>query len=169
MNWLRNIVSGKRRRFKDKKFDLDITYITPRVLAMSFPASGIEALYRNNIKRVADFLEAKHGKNYRVYNFSARKYDEEKFGFDAVVSFEWKDHHSPAIHILFQACKDMYAFLSADPRNVAVCHCNAGKGRTGTAICCFLIFSGLAKNAEDAIKYYGLKRFSSGRGVTQPS
>jgi phosphatidylinositol-3,4,5-trisphosphate 3-phosphatase/dual-specificity protein phosphatase PTEN len=42
MDWLRKIVSGNRRRFNDKKYDLDITYITKRVLAMSFPASGIE-------------------------------------------------------------------------------------------------------------------------------
>jgi hypothetical protein len=42
MDWLRKIVSGKRRRFHDEKYDLDITYITNRVIAMSFPASGIE-------------------------------------------------------------------------------------------------------------------------------
>ena len=48
-------------------------------------------------------------------------------------------------------------------------HCNAGKGRTGTLISCFLIYSGLADNANDAITYYGFKRFSHGKGVTQPS
>lgn len=55
------------------------------------------------------------------------------------------------------------------PENVAVVHCNAGKGRTGTLISCFLIFSGLAENAKDAIAYYGIKRFEHGKGVTQPS
>jgi phosphatidylinositol-3,4,5-trisphosphate 3-phosphatase and dual-specificity protein phosphatase PTEN len=42
MNWLRCKVSGKRNRFKSDNYNLDITYITDRVLAMSFPASGIE-------------------------------------------------------------------------------------------------------------------------------
>lgn len=42
MDWLRKIVSGNRRRYEDKKYDLDITYITNRVVAMSFPASGFE-------------------------------------------------------------------------------------------------------------------------------
>lgn len=48
-------------------------------------------------------------------------------------------------------------------------NCNAGKGRTGTSIASFLMFSGLADNAEEAITYYGWKRFEHGRGVTQPS
>jgi protein-tyrosine phosphatase len=57
-------------------------------------------------------------------------------------------------------------WLLEHPNNVVVTHCNAGKGRTGTIICCFLIFSGLAENAKDAITYYGWKRFTHGRGVT---
>lgn len=42
MDWLRKIVSGNRRRFEDPEYNLDITYITNRILAMSFPASGFE-------------------------------------------------------------------------------------------------------------------------------
>ena len=53
MDWLRKIVSGNRRRFQDDKYNLDITYITSRVIAMSFPASGFEQIYRNNIGDVS--------------------------------------------------------------------------------------------------------------------
>lgn len=53
--------------------------------------------------------------------------------------------------------------------NVVSVNCNAGKGRTGTSICCFLIYSGLAENYKNAITYYGWKRFVTGRGVSQPS
>jgi len=52
MNWLREIVSGKRRRLITDNYNLDITYITNRVLAMSFPAQGIESFYRNSIENV---------------------------------------------------------------------------------------------------------------------
>ena len=55
MNWLRKIVSGKRNRFTDENYDLDVTYITPRILAMSFPASGFETMYRNSISDVSIF------------------------------------------------------------------------------------------------------------------
>ena len=53
--------------------------------------------------------------------------------------------------------------------NIVIVNCNAGKGRTGTSIACFLMYSGLSENAEDAITYYGWQRFEHGRGVTQPS
>ena len=52
MDWLRKIVSGKRKRLRNAKYDLDMTYITNRVIAMSFPASGMETAYRNNINDV---------------------------------------------------------------------------------------------------------------------
>ena len=45
-------MSGKRNRYQDDQYNLDITYITQRVLAMSFPAQGFESLYRNNIDNV---------------------------------------------------------------------------------------------------------------------
>lgn len=45
-------------------------------------------------------------------------------------------------------------------------HCNAGKGRTGTLICCYLLYAGLADTAKNAICYYGWKRFKNGIGVT---
>ena len=79
MDWLRCKVSGKRNRIKDDGYNLDITYITDRIIAMSFPASGFEKYYRNNIKKVASFLEKKHEGNYKIYNLSNRNYNCSKF------------------------------------------------------------------------------------------
>jgi phosphatidylinositol-3,4,5-trisphosphate 3-phosphatase/dual-specificity protein phosphatase PTEN len=78
MNWLRKKVSGKRNRFKDCNYDLDITYITGRILAMSFPASGMEICYRNKISKVANFLDERHEGHYKIFNLSNRTYNEEK-------------------------------------------------------------------------------------------
>jgi phosphatidylinositol-3,4,5-trisphosphate 3-phosphatase/dual-specificity protein phosphatase PTEN len=39
MNIVRSLVSGNKMRIKDGEFDLDLTYITKRIIAMSFPAS----------------------------------------------------------------------------------------------------------------------------------
>eukprot|EP01016_Furgasonia_blochmanni_P054301 TRINITY_DN8932_c0_g1_i4.p1 TRINITY_DN8932_c0_g1~~TRINITY_DN8932_c0_g1_i4.p1 ORF type:complete len:304 (-),score=13.43 TRINITY_DN8932_c0_g1_i4:219-1130(-) len=53
-------------------------------------------------------------------------------------------------------------------RRIAVVHCLAGKGRTGTVIACYLLYSGRFTNAQQALAYYSKKRFSEGEGVTQP-
>jgi phosphatidylinositol-3,4,5-trisphosphate 3-phosphatase/dual-specificity protein phosphatase PTEN len=49
MDFIREIISGKKNRLIQDKYNLDLTYITPRIIAMSYPASGIESLYRNPI------------------------------------------------------------------------------------------------------------------------
>jgi phosphatidylinositol-3,4,5-trisphosphate 3-phosphatase/dual-specificity protein phosphatase PTEN len=47
MNFIREIISGKKNRLKEDSYNLDLTYITPRIIAMSYPASGIESVFRN--------------------------------------------------------------------------------------------------------------------------
>lgn len=49
MNFLRELVSKEKIRFIDKDFNLDLTYITPRIIAMAYPANGFESMIRNKI------------------------------------------------------------------------------------------------------------------------
>jgi len=53
MDFIREIVSGPKNRFKCKDFNLDLTYITSRIIGMAFPASGFEKVFRNSIDEVA--------------------------------------------------------------------------------------------------------------------
>lgn len=52
MNYLREKVSGNKNRKKEGNYNLDLTYICPRIIAMSFPGEGIEIAYRNDINDV---------------------------------------------------------------------------------------------------------------------
>jgi phosphatidylinositol-3,4,5-trisphosphate 3-phosphatase/dual-specificity protein phosphatase PTEN len=52
MNYLRTLVSGKKKRYIDENYNLDLSYITPRIIAMAYPASGLQSVYRNDIKTV---------------------------------------------------------------------------------------------------------------------
>jgi len=168
MEALRMIVSGKKRRLITEEYNLDLSYITPRLIAMSFPGEGLEKLFRNSGDSVAQYLNEHHPSSYRSFNLSGVRYNYDKFA-NSVVDFPWPDHHAPPLDLLFRACAEMSDWLLRDLDNVAVVHCKAGKGRTGTLICCYLLFSGRVGTPEDALKIYRVKRFSEGGGVTQPS
>jgi phosphatidylinositol-3,4,5-trisphosphate 3-phosphatase/dual-specificity protein phosphatase PTEN len=59
-----------------------------------------------------------------------------------VLEYEIVDHHPPRLNLLFLICKEIHKFLSENEENVVAVNCRAGKGRTGTIICCYLIFCG---------------------------
>ena len=159
MDFVKEKVSGKRNRLRTDEFNLDLTYITPRILAMSLPGTTfIQKMYRNNISEVGEYLNTKHTNKYRVYNLTGIEYNAEPLN-NNVLTYSWEDHHSPTLHLLFKICQNMHQFLQEDEENVAVIHCNAGKGRTGTLICCYLLFCKFADTAQNAITYYGWKRF----------
>jgi len=168
MDLLRTIVSGKKKRLRERGYDLDLSYITPRIIAMSFPAQGFEKLYRNSCDTVAKFLNESHPSDYRIFNLSGMKFDYTKFG-ENVAEYPWLDHHSPPIDLLFKACADMHEWLSRSDGHITVINCRAGKGRTGTLICCYMMFCGRFRDPDVAMKYYRIKRFTKGGGVTQPS
>ena len=170
INQLRKVVAGPKKCTAWDDVELDFTYITGTVAAMAFPASGLETAYRNSIKDVSKFLEEKHTNSYLIINVSNREYDTEPFQ-KRVNSYIWEDHQAPTLDVLFQICYDSYLFLSKkDKQNRIVCfHCNHGKGRTGTAIICFILFTGFFTNDEETVKFYNKRRFSGeDYGVSQP-
>lgn len=168
MNIIRKIVSGKKNRLDEDGFNLDLTYITPRIIAMSLPGMGVHKMYRNSIDSVSEFLNKRHRGCYRIFNLSGLKYDYDKFG-GSVKEYPWEDHHPPPIELLFEACGDIHKWLDLDQNNIIAVNCLAGKGRTGTLICCYLIYSGRLQSPDQALNYYKNKRFYQGGGVTQPS
>lgn len=167
MDFLREIVGGPKNRYKEKGYNLDLTYITPRIIAMAFPASGFEKLYRNSVDTIAELLEKQHQGKYMTVNMSGRGVDEQVL--KNVVNYDWEDHKAPPFDMLFTICDEVARFLDADPQRIAVFHCNHGKGRTGTIICCFFLFMGIFQDYKQVLKFYARKRFEKdGYGVTQP-
>jgi len=61
------------------KGELDVSYITSRLIVMSYPAEGVESAIKNHIDDVREFLDTHHADSYAVYNLSNRCYRAAKF------------------------------------------------------------------------------------------
>ena len=49
---IKRLVSKKKLRFTKDGFDLDLSYITPRLIAMGYPSTGAESYFRNPAPQV---------------------------------------------------------------------------------------------------------------------
>jgi len=166
---MRRLVSKRKRRFSADGFDLDLSYITPRVIAMGFPSSGAQATYRNPRAQVKAFLEQRHYGRYMVFNLcSERSYDKAAFQGRLQV-FPFDDHTPPPLHMIPVFCQCVSAHLAQHSENIVAIHCRAGKGRTGVMISSWLLHSGEFTNALSALDWFSLTRTRNRRGVTIPS
>ena len=166
--YIKSLVSKAKSRFVYDGFDLDLTYITPRIIAMGFPSSAIEGIYRNNMEDVKRFFATRHKDSYKVYNLCGeRTYPKDTFYKQSYYPFP--DHEAPPLNLIVPFCQDAKAFLEEDEKNVVAIHCKAGKGRTGTFVCALMIYLNIFKTADEALAYYGIMRVGDGRGVTIPS
>uniref|UniRef100_A0A2I3HB44 Transmembrane phosphoinositide 3-phosphatase and tensin homolog 2 n=1 Tax=Nomascus leucogenys TaxID=61853 RepID=A0A2I3HB44_NOMLE len=124
---MRRLVSENKRRYTRDGFDLDLTYITECIIAMSFPSSGRQSFYRNPIEEVVRFLDEKHPSHYRVYNLcSERAYDPKHF-HNRVSRIMIDDHNVPTLHEMVVFTKEVNEWMAQDLANIVAIHCNGGK------------------------------------------
>eukprot|EP01111_Echinosteliopsis_oligospora_P011059 TRINITY_DN3551_c0_g1_i1.p1 TRINITY_DN3551_c0_g1~~TRINITY_DN3551_c0_g1_i1.p1 ORF type:complete len:422 (-),score=92.73 TRINITY_DN3551_c0_g1_i1:111-1376(-) len=169
MSSIRNLVSKQKRRFQKYGYDLDLSYINDRIIAMGFPSESVEAAYRNPMKEVLRFLDQFHKDHYKVYNLcSERGYEASKF-YNRAEVFPFDDHNAPPFELILMFCRNVAAWLAEDEKNIAVIHCKAGKGRTGLMICAWLLFNKDWASASDSLTFYAAMRTYNKKGVTIPS
>ena len=168
-NFFKRLVSKQKRRFQDSNFDLDMSYITDKVIAMGFPSTGMEVMYRNSLSDIIKFFHVRHNDEVKVYNLCLEKdriYNKNVFPNSKVGLFPATDHNPSPIKLILEFCIDLCLYLIKNPKGVAAVHCKAGKGRTGVMICSYLVFSGLCQTSEKAFRYYARVRTKNNTGVT---
>lgn len=164
----RHAVSKNKQRFKKDGFDLDLAYITPRIVVHGFPATGLEHIYRNPRLEIRRFMDKYHSEQYKTYNFCCepgRGYDPSVF-HGRVERYPFKDHHIPPLEVMVDFAQSAKLWLEGGPERVVNMHCKAGKGRAGVMCCVLLVRSGAATSALDAMAQYDARRVTNNKGLT---
>ncbi|OKL61934.1 hypothetical protein UA08_03016 [Talaromyces atroroseus] len=178
---LRQIVAGPR--IQHPEAGLDLCYVTDFLIATSGPSSKYpKRAYRNPTDALVRFLDAKHGEDWAIWEFRAEGTgypDSEVYG--RIHHFPWPDHHPPPFALIPAIMASMRNWLLEDAaaeeeqqsqaksdntnssKRVAVVHCKAGKGRSGTIACSYLI-SQEGWKLEDALRRFTERRMRVGFG-----
>ncbi|KAL8782940.1 MAG: hypothetical protein Q9213_004996 [Squamulea squamosa] len=170
---LRQIVAGPRQ--KHPEAGLDLCYVTDNIIATSGPSSTFpQRAYRNPTDALVKYLDYKHSTHWAIWEFRAEGTgypDSEVYG--RIWHYPWPDHHPPPFALIPNIVASMRDWLKGPdtkPGRVVVVHCKAGKGRSGTAACSYLI-SEEGWTVEDALFRFTTRRMRSGfgAGVSIPS
>jgi len=156
-----------KRRYNKDGFDLDLTYITPSIIAMSLPALGSEANFRNPMDDVVRFFDTYHKEQFWIFNLCAeRSYDPQFFG-GRVEHILVEDHNPPFFDSLVQFITCAERFINESLHNVIAVHCKGGKGRTGVFVCAWLRYSGVCDSSLGAMSYFAERRTGEHARVQQ--
>lgn len=197
-SFLRQIVAGPRSRHPEA--GLDLCYVTDQIIATSGPSGTYpQRAYRTPLDQLVKFLDYKHGEEWAIWEFRAEGTgypDSEVYG--RVWHYPWPDHHPPPFRLVPMIMAGMRNWLKGEgegvgagdnkadeggkgdgvvgekrkdeKKRVVVVHCKAGKGRSGTMACSYLI-SECGWEASEALARFTERRMRPGfgQGVSIPS
>ena len=104
---------------------------------------------------------------------SERTYQASKFN-NRVRRFPFDDHNPPPLPVMLKFCIFVEEFLNSNKKNVVAIHCKGGKGRTGTMICAWLLYSRKDLYTEQVLQLFAHQRTNENKsgtlqGVAGPS
>ncbi|OLL23317.1 Phosphatidylinositol 3,4,5-trisphosphate 3-phosphatase and dual-specificity protein phosphatase PTEN [Neolecta irregularis DAH-3] len=165
---IRSLIAHPRIRHTEDHVSLDLAYITPQIIVMSMPAAWPKSIYRNSIGDVRSFLDTRHPNQWWIWEFMAEGAGYTNNDMDNRVShFQWPDHYPPPFALIHPLVTEIHSHIASSKEAIAVLHCKAGKGRSGSVSCYYLINQGWT--ATQALEYFTEKRMKYGRGVSIPS
>ncbi|XP_044143513.1 tensin-2 isoform X1 [Bufo gargarizans] len=141
-----------------RSYDLDLTYITERIISVFFPTILEEQRYRSNLREVASMLRSKHEDKYLFFNLSRKRHDIRKLN-PKVQEFFWPDCHAPPLDVICSICKAIEAWLNNDPQHVVVLHCKGNQGKTGVVIASYMHYSKVSASVDQALSTLAMRKF----------
>ncbi|XP_061686587.1 tensin-1 isoform X1 [Syngnathoides biaculeatus] len=154
----------------EESYEVDLVYITERIISFSFPATAEERSYTVHLKEVAAMLRSKHGEHYLMLNLSDLRNDLATLN-PKVLEFGWPDNHAPALDKICSMCKAIDTWLNGDPHNVVVLHNKGNRGRTGVVVAAYMHYSNISASADQALDRFAMRRFYEDKALPmgQPS
>lgn len=176
---VRAFASAPKQVFQDKDGWIDISYITPRLIAAAGPTDNVlVGIYRSPLRRLVSHLDRNHSKAgeryWHIWNLRAEG-PGYSVGSEDIINWtflQFPDHQPPSLNMLEQIVSQIYQFLHRNPKNVALIHCKEGKGRTGTICTAYLMLeakmAGKTISAHEAGEVFTRNRMRAGfgRGVS---
>ncbi|KAB1269530.1 Tensin-2 [Camelus dromedarius] len=142
----------------ERRWDLDLTYVTERILAAAFPARPDEQRHRGHLRELAHVLQSKHLDKYLLFNLSEKRHDLTRLN-PKVQDFGWPELHAPPLDKLCSICKAMETWLSADPQHVVVLYCKGSKGKLGVIVSAYMHYSKISAGADQALATLTMRKF----------
>ncbi|XP_004692552.1 PREDICTED: tensin-2 [Condylura cristata] len=154
----------------ERRWDLDLTYVTERILAAAFPAHPDEQRHRGHLRELAHVLQSKHRDKYLLFNLSEKRHDLTRLN-PKVQDFGWPELHAPPLDKLCSICKAMETWLSEDPQHVVVLYCKGSKGKFGVIISAYMHYSKISAGADQALATLTMRKFCEDKVASelQPS
>nr|XP_031318343.1 tensin-2 isoform X10 [Camelus dromedarius] len=151
----------------ERRWDLDLTYVTERILAAAFPARPDEQRHRGHLRELAHVLQSKHLDKYLLFNLSEKRHDLTRLNpkpqfhpcTRQVQDFGWPELHAPPLDKLCSICKAMETWLSADPQHVVVLYCKGSKGKLGVIVSAYMHYSKISAGADQALATLTMRKF----------
>ncbi|XP_067616641.1 cyclin-G-associated kinase isoform X2 [Eurosta solidaginis] len=144
--------------------DLDISYITSRVLVMPCPSEGFESAYKtNNIEDVRLSIESRFPpQKVSIYNFGQNncpRLPPPVRTVEVGSIYACVQAHSPTLQGMFSVVEDMYGFLTVDPKSIVIIQTmDSGGCSAATIIAALLMYADLIREPEDAVQVFAVKR-----------
>ena len=167
LNLLPEIRSKDSIRFTYDGFDIDLSYITPNIIAISFPSAS--SLTHNSISEIKRFLHNYHDNRYKIYNLCKETIFPSQNIFNEQEYIPIPQNCPPSLKQIDIFCNDAMNYIKANSDNVIVVTSKEGKGRAGTFISCLLLKMKMVVNAKDAMTYFAAMRSRNNKGIVVPS
>lgn len=143
--------------------DLDISFITQRIIVMPCPTEGLESAYKtNHIEDVKMYMEQRYPPSkISVYNLGPRcaRLAPPVRTVECGFIYQPNPPKAPSLTHMYSLAEDMYGFLISDPKTVIIIQSpDGGRASASTMVSALMIYAQLVREPEDALQMFAVKR-----------